>query len=333
MDFACPAIRHTSAVLTAAMLAITLGSTAALAQTAERYPVRPIRFIVPFPAGGATDIISRLIGERLGARLGQTVVMDNRPGATGNIGLDLLAKAPADGYTISLASSGVAISATLVTNLPFDPVRDFAHLTVAALVPNLYVIPGTLQVANLKEFVALVKQKPGGYNYASGGVGATNHVAVELFNLVAGVKLVHIPYKGSVQAMSDVMSGQTHLMLIGPPAAEQHVRSGRLRALAIAYHQRIPSLPEVPTTAEAGVSGIEAANWYGTVAPAKTPAAIVNRLNREMVAALGSEEMKKQFAALGAETQPGTPAAFATLMRDEVGKWGKVVRAANIKPE
>jgi tripartite-type tricarboxylate transporter receptor subunit TctC len=317
----------------AVSIAAVFCAASALAQNTETYPNRPLRFIVPFPAGGATDIISRLVGERLGARLGQTVVMDNRPGATGNIGLDLLAKAPPDGYTISLASSGVAISATLVKTLPFDPLRDFAHLTLAAVVPNLYVTPPTLASTNLREFVALVKQKPGGYNYASGGIGATNHVAVELFNLVAGVRLVHIPYKGSVQAMSDVMSGQTHLMLIGPPAAEQHVKSGRLRALAIAYHRRIPTLPEVPTTAEAGVSGIEAANWYGTVAPAKTPAAIVQRLNREMTAALASDEMKKQFATLGAETQPMTPEEFAAFMRAEVGKWGKVVRAANIKPE
>lgn len=308
-------------------------SAHAHAQNSATYPNRPLRFIVPFPAGGATDIISRLIGEKLGARLGQTVVMDNRPGATGNIGLDLLAKAPPDGYTISLASSGVAISATLVPNLPFDPVRDFAHLTLAAVVPNLYVSPPSLPAATLKEFVALVKQKPGGYNYASGGVGATNHVAVELFNLVAGVKLVHIPYKGSVQAMSDVMSGQTHLMLIGPPAAEPHVKTGRLRALAVAFHKRVATLPDVPTTAEAGIKGIEAANWYGTVAPARTPATIVQRLNREMAAALGSDDMKKQFAALGAETQPTTTAEFAAYMRDEVGKWGKVVRAASIKPE
>jgi tripartite-type tricarboxylate transporter receptor subunit TctC len=312
---------------------VLASSNAALAQATDTYPLRPIRFIVPFPAGGATDIISRLIGERLGAQVGQTVVMDNRPGATGNIGLDMLAKAPPDGYTISLASSGVAISATLVPNLPFDPVRDFAHLTLAAVVPNLYVTPATLPSTTLREFVALVKQKPGGYNYASGGIGATNHVAVELFNLVAGVKLVHIPYKGSVQALSDVMSGQTHLMLIGPPAAEQHVRAGRLRALAIAYHRRVPAMPEVPTTSEAGIKGIEAANWYGTVVPAKTPAAIVQRLNREMVAALGTDDMKKQFASLGAETQPMTPAEFSAFMRAEVGKWGKVVRAANIKPE
>jgi tripartite-type tricarboxylate transporter receptor subunit TctC len=317
----------------AILCALALSIAPALAQNKDAYPARPIRFIVPFPAGGATDIISRLVGERLGTSLAQTVVMDNRPGATGNIGLDMLAKAPPDGYTISLASSGVAISATLVTNLPFDPVRDFAHLTLVAVVPNLYVTAGTLPAATLREFIALVKQKPGGYNYASGGIGATNHVAVELFNLVAGVKLVHIPYKGTTQALSDVMAGQIHLMLIGPPAAEQHVRAGRLRALAIAYQRRIPAMPEVPTTAEAGVKGIEAANWYGTVAPAKTPAAVVARLNREMVAALGAEEMKKQFAALGAETQPMTPQEFAAFMQVEVAKWGKVVRAANIRPE
>jgi tripartite-type tricarboxylate transporter receptor subunit TctC len=316
----------------AACLAL-LHSAITHAQNTDAYPARPIRFIVPFPAGGATDIISRLVGDRLGTQVGQTVVMDNRPGATGNIGLDMLAKAPPDGYTISLASSGVAISATLVPNLPFDPVRDFAHLTLVAVVPNLYVTAGTLPASTLREFIALVKQKPGGYNYASGGIGATNHVAVELFNLVAGVKLVHIPYKGTTQALSDVMSGQIQLMLIGPPAAEQHVRAGRLRALAIAYKHRIAAMPEVPTTAEAGVNGIEAANWYGTVAPAKTPAAVVNRLNREMVAALNTGEMKKQFASLGAETQPMTPPEFTAFMRTEVEKWGKVVRAANIKPE
>ena len=297
------------------------------------YPDKPIRFIIPYPAGGATDVLSRILGERLSAQLGQSVIADNRGGAAGRIGLELLAKSPPDGYTMSLPSSGVAISATLIPNLPYDPLRDFAPVTVVAEIPNLVITPVTLPATTLKEFIALLKAKPGGYNYGSGGVGATNHVTAELFQLVAGVRMAHVPYKSSAAGLTDVISGQVQMMLIGPPAAAPHVQAGRLRALAVVYNKRFSGMPEVPTTAEAGLPGVDAPTWYAIVVPAGTPKPIVNRLNREFVAMLNTVELKKQFVLLGAEARPLSPEETAEFMRTEVEKWAKVIKAANIKPE
>ena len=297
------------------------------------YPNKPIRFIIPFPAGGATDVLSRMLGERLAAQLGQAVVPDNRGGAAGRIALELLAKSPPDGYTISLPSSAVAIGATLIPNLPYDALRDFAPVTLVADIPNLMVTPATLPATTLKEFIALLKAKPGAYNYGSGGIGATNHITAELFQLVAGVRMSHVPYKSSAQALTDVISGQIQLILIGPPAAAGHVQAGRLRALAIVYKQRFSGMPEVPTTAEAGLAGVDTPNWYGIVTRAGTPDAVVARLNRELVAMLNTDEMKKQLFQFGATARPQTPAEFSGFLRSEIERWGKVIKAANIKPE
>ncbi len=297
------------------------------------YPDKPIRFIIPYPAGGATDVLSRILGERLAAQVGQPVVADNRGGAAGRIGLDLLAKSPPDGYTISLPSSGVAISATLIRNMPYDPLRDFAPVTLVADIPNLVITPATLPVTTLKDFIALLKSKPGAYNYGSGGVGATNHITAELFQLVAGVRMSHVPYKSSAAGLTDVISGQVQMMLIGPPAAAPHVQAGRLRALAVAYHKRFSGMPEVPTTAEAGLPGVDAPTWYGIVVPAGTPKTIVDRLNREFVAMLNTTELKKHMLLLGAEPRPQTPEEFSQFMRREVDKWAKVIKAAGVKPE
>ena len=297
------------------------------------YPNKPIRFIIPFPAGGATDVLSRLLGERLSGQVGQPVISDNRGGAAGRIGLELLAKSPADGYTISLPTSAVAISATLIRNLPYDPVRDFTPVTTVVDVPNLVIIPATLPATTLKEFIALVKAKPGAYNYGSGGVGATNHITAELFQLVAGIRMSHVPYKSSAGGLTDVISGQVQMMLIGPPAAAPHVQAGRLRALAVAYHKRFSGMPEVPTTAEAGLPGVDAPTWYMIVVAAKTPGTIVSRLNREFVAMLNTPELQKQLLLLGAEPRPQTPEESDAFMRAEVGKWAKVIKAANVKPE
>jgi tripartite-type tricarboxylate transporter receptor subunit TctC len=297
------------------------------------YPSKPIRFIIPYPAGGATDVLSRILGERLAAQLGQPVVADNRGGAAGRIGLELLAKSPPDGYTISLPSSGVAISATLIRNLPYDPLRDFVPVTVVAEIPNLVITPATLPATTLKEFIALLKAKPGGYNYGSGGVGATNHITAELFQLVAGVRMSHVPYKSSAAGLTDVISGQIQMMMIGPPAAAPHVQAGRLRALAVVYHKRFSGMPEVPTTAEAGLPGVDAPTWYAIVVPAGTPRSIVTRLNHEFVSMLNAAELKKQLLLLGAETRAQTPEESTAFMRSEVDKWAKVIRAANVKPE
>jgi tripartite-type tricarboxylate transporter receptor subunit TctC len=297
------------------------------------YPDKPIRFIIPYPAGGATDVLSRILGERLAAQLGQPVVADNRGGAAGRIGLELLAKSPPDGYTISLPSSAVAISATLIPNLPYDPLRDFAPVTLVADIPNLLVTPATLPATTLKDFIALLKAKPGAYNYGSGGIGATNHITAELFQLVAGVRMSHVPYKSSAQALTDVISGQIQMILIGPPAAAAHVQAGRLRALAIVYKQRFSGMPEVPTMAEAGLAGVDTTNWYGIVTRAGTPRPVVARLNREIVAMLNTDEMKKQFLQFGATPRPQTPGEFSEFLRREVDKWAKIIKAANVKPE
>jgi tripartite-type tricarboxylate transporter receptor subunit TctC len=306
---------------------------AAQGKDAGAYPDKPIRFIIPFPAGGATDVLSRMLGERLSAQVGQPVISDNRGGGAGRIGLELLAKSPPDGYTISLPTSAVAISATLIRNLPYDPVRDFAAVTMVADVPNLVIVPSSLPVTTLKEFIALLKAKPGAYNYGSGGVGATNHITAELFQLVAGVKMSHVPYKSSAGGLTDVISGQVQMMLIGPPAAAPHVQTGRLRALAIAYHKRFSGMPEVPTTAEAGLPGVDAPTWYALVVKSGTPKPIIARLNREFVAMLDTAEMKKQLLLLGAEPRPQTHEASQAFMRSEVDKWAKVIKAANVKPE
>ena len=300
---------------------------------AASYPDKPIRFIIPYPAGGATDVLSRLLGERLSAQIGQPVIGDNRGGAAGRIGLELLAKSPPDGYTISLPTSGVAISATLIRNLPYDPVKDFAAVTMVADIPNLVIVPAALPATTLKDFIALAKAKPGAYNYGSGGVGATNHITAELFQLVAGIRMSHVPYKSSAAGLTDVISGQVQMMLIGPPAAAPHVQTGRLRALAVAYHKRYSGMPEVPTTAEAGLPGVDAPTWYAIVVPTGTPAPIVARLNREFVTMLNTPELKKQLLLLGAEPRPQTPAESAAFMRAEVDKWAKVIKAAGVKPE
>jgi tripartite-type tricarboxylate transporter receptor subunit TctC len=312
------------------------GSLAAQGRTlagSGSYPNKPLRFIIPYPAGGATDVLSRILGERLAAQLGQPVVADNRGGAAGRIGLELLAKSPPDGYTISLPSSAVAISATLIPNLPYDPLRDFAPVTLIADIPNLMVTPATLPATTLKEFIALLKAKPGAYHYGSGGIGANNHITAELFQLVAGVRMSHVPYKSSAQALTDVIGNQIQMILIGPPAAAPHVQAGRLRALAIVYKQRYSGMPEVPTTAEAGLAGVDAPNWYGVVTRTGTPNAIVARLNREIVAMLSTDEMKKQLLQFGATPRPQTPGEFAEFMRREVETWAKVIKTANIKPE
>lgn len=299
----------------------------------KAYPSKPVRFIIPFPAGGATDVLSRLVAERLAARLGQPVVGDNRGGAAGRLGLELLSKAPSDGYTISLPSSAMAISVTLIPSLPYDPLRDFIAVTTAADIPNLVVTPATLPATNLKDYIALLKAKPGGYHFGSGGVGATNHITAELFQLVAGVRMTHVPYKSTAGGLPDVISGQVHLMMIGPPAAIPHVQAGRLRALAVASQKRFSGMPDVPTTGEAGLPGVDAPTWYAIVVPAGTPKAVVARLNRDIVAILNAPEMAKPLLAIGAEPRPRTPEESAEFLRAEVAKWAKVIKAVNVKAD
>jgi tripartite-type tricarboxylate transporter receptor subunit TctC len=302
-------------------------------QAQEPYPSRPLRMILPFPPGGGTDILGRMIAERLSAALGQPVVTENRGGAGGNVGAEAAARAAPDGYTIVLVAPSLAISPTLYSKLNYDPVRDFAPITLVATVPNVIITHPSINAATLKDFIAAARAKPGGLNFGSGGAGTSNHLAGELFNIVADVKLVHIPYKGVNLAMQDVLAGNVHFVVIGIPAAAPHIRSGKLRALAVIAPARSPALPDVPTIAEAGLADFDVTTWYGVLAPAGTPRAIVARLNQELVRIMHSPELKDRLAATGTDPRTSTPEEFAAYIKQEIAKWGDVVRRANLKAD
>ena len=310
-----------------------LASGTAWAQSPDSYPTRPIRFILPFPPGGGTDILGRMIAERLSAHLGQPVVTENRGGAGGNVGAEAAARSAPDGYTIVLVAPSLAISPSLYSKLNYDPVRDFAPVSLVATVPNVMITQASLPVQTLQEFIALARAKPGGLNFGSGGAGTSNHLAGELFNLVTGVKLVHIPYKGVNLAMQDVLAGNIHLAVIGIPAAAPHIKAGRLRALALVAPQRSSALPEVPTVAEAGLPDFEVTTWYGVLAPAGTPRTIVTRLNSELVKIMHSPELKERLAATGTDPFTSTPEEFAAYIKREIAKWGEVIRKAGVKAD
>jgi tripartite-type tricarboxylate transporter receptor subunit TctC len=305
-------------------------TTAANAQDA--WPSRPIRFILPFPPGGGTDILGRLIAERLSAQLGQPVVAENRGGAGGNVGTEAAAKSAPDGYTIVLVAPSLAISPTLYAKINYDPVRDFAPVSLVATVPNVMVTQPSLP-GELVEFIAFAKSKPGALNFGSGGAGTSNHLAGELFNLVTGAKLVHVPYKGVNLAMQDVLAGNVHLVFIGIPAAVPHIKAGKLRALALVAPQRSSALPDVPTVAEAGLRDFEVTTWYGVLAPAGTPKNVVTRLNTELVRIMHSPELKEKLAATGTDPLTSTPEEFAAYIQREIAKWGDVIRKAGVKAD
>lgn len=298
----------------------------------DAYPSRPVRLILPFPPGGPTDILGRLIAEKLSANLGQPVVTENRGGAGGNVGAEAAARSAPDGYTIVLVAPSLAISPTLYSKLNYDPARDFAPVSLVATVPNVLVtqpsLPGTLS-----DFIAHARQRPGALNFGSGGAGTSNHLAGELFNLVTGTKLVHIPYKGVNLAMQDVLAGSIHFVVIGVPAAAPHIRSGKLRALAVVSRDRLPALPDVPTVAEAGLKDFEVTTWYGVLAPAGTPRSIIGRLNAELVKVMHSPQVKERLAGFGTDPVTSSPEEFAVYIRQETAKWGDVIRRSGIKAE
>jgi tripartite-type tricarboxylate transporter receptor subunit TctC len=306
----------------------------ALAQpAASAYPSKPIHFILPFPPGGGTDILGRIIAERLTTNLGQPVVIENRGGAGGNVGAEAAAKSAPDGYTIVLVAPSLAISPSLYAKLNYDPVKDLAPVSLVGSVPNVLITHPSVPAQNLAEFIALAKSRPGGMNFGSGGNGTSNHLAGELFNVMAGVKLVHVPYKGVNLAMNDVLAGQIQLVVIGIPAALPFIKSGRLRALAVIAPQRAPTLPEVPTVAEAGLANYEVTTWYAVLTPAGTPRPIIERLNAELVRVMHAPDLKERFAATGMEPRTSTPEELADYIRQEIAKWGKVVREAGLKAD
>jgi tripartite-type tricarboxylate transporter receptor subunit TctC len=321
------------AILLACVAAALTPSGTASAQAVGVYPNKPIRFIVGFPPGGATEFIARLVGQKLTQSMGQQVIVDNRPGAAGNLGIELAARAAPDGYTLLLVAPNITISPSLYKKLAYDPVRDFAPVARVAAVPMVIVTPGNLPAPTLKDFIALAKAKPGALNYASSGVGTSLHLAAELFKLQAGVNLVHVAYKGSSLAMNDVISGQVHTLFIGIPAPAPHIKTGRLRGLAVIAPQRSATLPDVPTAAEAGMPNLEVTTWYGIFAPAGTPRAIVTKLNGEINQAMQAADVKEKLAAQSTDAIVGTPEAFGAYVKNEIAKWSDVVRRAGIRAE
>jgi tripartite-type tricarboxylate transporter receptor subunit TctC len=304
------------------------------AAAAEPYPARPVRFVVAFPPGGGTDIIARSIAQKLGERLGQQVLIDNRPGAGGNIGTDLVAKSSPDGYTLLMGSAGpLAINASLFARMPFDPIKDLAPVTLAASTPNVLVVHPSLPAATVRELIALAKARPGEINFASSGHGTPAHLAGELFNSMAGVKLIHVPYKGAAPALADLLGGQVQLMFSTMPPALPHVKDGKLRALAVTSLKRSPAAPDLPTVDEIALPGFEANTWHGVVVPAGTPGAIVARLNREIVAILHLPDVVERLSGQGAEALGSTPEEFAAYIKSESVKWAKVVRDSGAKAE
>jgi tripartite-type tricarboxylate transporter receptor subunit TctC len=305
----------------------------AVAGAQEAYPSRPVRFILPFPPGGGTDILGRLIAERLSAGLGQPVVTENRGGAGGNVGAEAAAHSAPDGYTIVLVAPSLAISPSLYSKLNYDPVKDLAPVSLVATVPNIMITNPSVEAKNLQEFIALALARPGAMNYGSGGAGTSNHLAGELFNIVTGAKLVHVPYKGVNLAMQGVLAGEIHLVFIGIPAALPHIKAGRLRALALVAPQRSPALPEVPTAAEAGLKDFEVTTWYGVMTPAGTPRPIVTRLNSELGKIMHAPDVKERLAGMATDPLTSTPEEFAAYLKQEIAKWGDVVRKANLKAD
>jgi tripartite-type tricarboxylate transporter receptor subunit TctC len=304
-----------------------------LAQAQDAYPSRPLRLILPFPPGGGTDILGRLVAERLSARLGQPVVTDNRGGAGGNLGAEAAARAAPDGYTLLLAAPTLAISPSLYAKLSYDPVKDLAPISLVATVPNVLVTHPSVPASTLQEFIALAKAKPGELNFGSGGSGTSNHLGGELFNSVAGVKLVHVPYKGVNLAMNDAMAGNVQLVIIGIPAAAPQIKAGKLRALAVVAPQRSPTLPDVPTATEAGLPDFDVTTWYGLLAPAATPRPIIARLNAEILLTMREPELNERLAAMAVDPVTSTPEEFAIYIRQETEKWGAVVRKAGLRAD
>ena len=310
-----------------------LAFLASSATPAADYPTRPIRLIVPQSPGGTTDYTARLIGPRLGERLGQAVVVDNRPGAGSMLGIDLAAKATPDGYTLLLAATTLGIMPAMMKHLPFDPVQDFAPITTLAIYPNLIVVHPSLQAASIKELIALAKAKPGALNFASGGAGTGTHLTAELFKSMAAIDIVHVPYKGGGPAMTALLGGQVQLYFGAIPSTLPFVKSGRLRALAVSSAKRSAAAPDVPSMAESGLAGYDEVTWNGLLAPARTANAIQQRLYSETTAVLKTAFVREKFAAEGAEAGGLSPGAFAKLLLTETVKWAKVIREAGIKPE
>src|SRR5262245_8822408 len=313
------------------LVCCAIAATPALAQ---QYPSRPVRFVVPFAPGGSVDTLARTIGPRLADTLGQQIVVDNRPGGNGDIGMLIVAKAPPDGYTILLGYlANLAIAPSLYAKMPYDPAKDYSPITQVATSPNVLTAHPSVQAKGLQELIALAKAKPGAVNFASTGVASVGHLTGELLNSLAGMKMTHVPYKGGGQAIIDLVGGHVQVMFSGFSAAMPHIKSGKVRALAVTGARRSPVLPDIATIAEQGFPGVEATAWYGVLAPAGTPRPVVVRLHGELVKIFKSADVVQRLDALGFEMVGSTPEQFGSYMRVETAKWAKVVKASGAKPE
>ena len=312
-----------------AALAVVLSGSA----LAQSYPSKPVRVVVPFPPGGGTDIVARTVTPKMAEILGQPFIIENRAGAGGNIGTEAVAKSPADGYTLLVASASTAINTTLIPNLPWDLSRDFAPVVLMVVNNHLLAAHPSLPANNVQELLALARAKPGYITYASYGPGSSAHLTAELFKLMAGVDLLHVPYKGAAPAVNDLLGGQVNIMFADVAALLAHIKSGKLKALGIGAAKRFEGLPEVPTIAESGVPGFEAGGFLGLVAPAGTPPAVINALNAAAQKSLAMPDVRERLIALASPPVGGTPEQFGQHIKREMDKWARVIRAANIKPE
>ncbi len=300
---------------------------------AQEYPTKPIRFLVGNAPGGGTDVVARLTAQKLSESLGRPVIVDNRPGGTGAVAAMLVAKAPADGYSLLLVTrSSHAIAPALQNDLPYHPVRDFAAVSLLVTSPNMLLVHPSVPAGTVKELVAYAKARPGTLNYGSSGTGSVGHMAAELFQVVTDTRFTHVPYKGAAVSVNDLLSGRIQLMFIGPTLVP-HVKSKKLRALAMGGSKRLASLDEVPTFAEAGYPEVDAAQWYGVVTTAGAPRAVIDRLNREIVASLQRPELRDKLLELGFDPTTCTPPEFARIIRDDLARWQKVVKTAGIRPD
>lgn len=309
------------------VLSAVLIPSAALAQT---YPAKPIRIVVPFAAGGAVDVVARAVGQRMSEQMASPVIIENKPGASANLGAELVAKAQPDGYTVLMGANGLATNMTLFHNLAFDTLKDFAPIARIGYAPLVLVVEASSPAKSLKDLIAMAKAQPGSLNYGSAGNGQSGHLASELFKLTTRIDVVHVPYKGGSPALTDLMGGRLSFMIINPIEVVSNIKSGRLRALAVASPKRISMLPDIPTFTEAGVPGYDASVWWGLVAPVKTPKDIVAKLSSEALKALEDEGVKEKLSNLGAVIDPAGPEQFGKFLKEEIDKWAGVIKSSGI---
>ena len=312
-----------------ACVVIAVGAAVDVTHAGEVYPDRHVRFIVPYPPGGITDVLARTIAQRISTQWGQQLVVDNRAGASGNIGMAIAAKAPADGYTVAFGNASThAINVSLFRNLPFDPIKDFAPITMVARVSNVLLVSPSSPARNLGELIALAKSKPGQLTFASNSVGSSNHLTGELLKTMAGIDMVHVPYKSSTTAAVDLIGGRIALMFDNLTTAIPQIKAGRLRALAVTSDRRVAELPDVPTMLESGLKGFVVTPWWGIFAPAGTPKSVIDKLNRDIVGVLHSKEVREYLASQATEVVGNSPQEFAAYLKGEIARWAQVVKAS-----